>query len=256
MERSESRPGFLVSAIVHLLILMALSASAAQASRRRRRRAAARGGAPAGVPAAGRGAAAVEPAGARASGSAAARRPATRPPTRPARTGSASAGRRPSRQKGPLILERDREAVRMRKGRPTGRLGPGPARHPGPAASPPPAPRVRPRWTDGAGPGAGTKGGLRLPPGLGRPAVRTRGAGRGATGFARSPRSASPLRDLDCACQELEPPGQASARSATGHGPGDRAAALRSPGGRLQPLDRAQFQNEVYRNWIIPQTGH
>lgn len=236
MERSQSRPGFLVSAIVHLLILMALAKE--QASPRRpvepetrepvevRQRVflppppVLRQLAPP--------APAVPP------------RPAPTPAPPDGKDRISIGGPSPFQEKGPLILERDKEAVRMRKGTADGALTPAPPATPAPA-TPTPAPTARaPLVADGAeGP---SKGGLRLPPGLGRlpSGDDSRAAG------PRAPISES-LRDLD---RRL----QASGTFGSATGTSQDLGGLRfDPQGADFSLWIERFRTEVYRNWIIPQ---
>jgi len=148
------------------------------------------------------------------------------------------------RQKGPLILRRDEDLTKVAKGRPDG--VPGAPATPAPPPTPPRVARV-----DG-GPGPGTTGGLRLPPGLGDLPTGRERLGRGQTGVGGSQRTGpnpitSSLQDLD---RRLE-----------------RASALGLPSGTDQQMEPSlfydpegadftvwiqQFKTEIYRNWIVP----
>lgn len=154
-----------------------------------------------------------------------------------------------ARQQGPLILRREDDLTKVAKGRPDAV----PDAAPTPPPTPPPA-RVA-QVDGGAGPGPGATGGLRLPPGLGDLPAGREGAGRRETGFG-GPQGTGPRSISSALKQELE------RRSA-------QAGALGLPSGTVQQMGPLlfdpegadftlwlnQFKNEVYRNWIVPQTA-
>lgn len=167
------------------------------------------------------------------------RPPAPSPPPRPDGKDRISiGGPAPIREQGPLVLERDREVVRMRKGTSDGALAPAPPATPAPVAAPTPA---APLVADGVAGRAG--GGLRLPPGLGRlPSGEEKKEGGPPTPLSQS------LRDLDRRLQA------SSGTFGSATGTSQDIGGLRfDPQGADFSLWIERFRTEVYRNWIIPQ---
>lgn len=235
MERSESRPGFLVSAIVHLLILMALAKE--QAGPRQPEETQQK------EPAEVRQRVFLPPPPVLRQLAPAPPPPPPRPAPTPLPEGKdrvSIGGPSSFQEKGPLLLERDKEAVRMRKGTADGALTPAPPATPAPA-TPAPAPTpAAPLVADGTAGRAG--GGLRLPPGLDR---LPSGDDSKAAG-PRAPISES-LRDLD---RRLQASGTFGSPTGTSQ---DIGGLHFDPQGADFSLWIERFRTEVYRNWIIPQ---
>lgn len=152
------------------------------------------------------------------------------------------------RQKGPLILRRDDDLTKVAKGRPDATPGAVPA------PTPPPAPPRAAQAEAEPAPGPGAAGGLRLPPGLGDLPTGREGAGS-APGGAGEPQGtrgssiSSALKDLD---RRLQQAGALGLPSGTGQQMGP---LFFDPEGADFTLWLNQFKNEVYRNWIVPQTA-
>lgn len=234
MGRLDQRQGFLVSAIVHLVLITMLVSGTALT--------------PAAPP---------DTAGPRREASprvflppAAVLRqllpaPAQRPRPRPTPTPAARAKKdrisvgAPSllHQKGPLELRRDEDLTKVRKGRPDAMPTPSQPR----AAAAAPTPAHLPPG-DASTEREGTTG-LQLPPGFG-PAAGREGARRGG------PRPlTSSLRELDDRLQHQGPLGAVT-------GVGEQMGPLYfDPRGADFTAWMNQFKDEVYRNWIVPQSA-
>jgi protein TonB len=234
-QRFDQRQGFLVSAIVHLLLLTVLAAHPPS---------------PGALPPAD--VARVEEARQRVFlpppevlRQLAPRRPRPREaPARPAPTPALPQAKdrisvgAPSqlRAQGPMILNRDDDLTQVAKGRPD--VAPSPA----PKPVPPATAQAQPR---GTGDGAERAGGLRLPPGLLGGAAAPEGGRLGPAG----PSIASSLRNLD---QRLESYGTPGLDSGTGKQMGP---LYFDPMGADFTRWINHFKNEVYRNWIVPQAA-
>ena len=233
MERFNQRQGFLVSAILHLTILMIL-VSRPPAEKRRfedvdlaqhevRERillpppAQLRQLAPRPVP----------------------RPPApTPPPADPSRKDRISVGPPSSlRAEGPMILRREDDLTAVPKGVPS----------PPPflAAPPRPTPAPGPLVADGGdgGRSAPERPGLRLPPGLGRELPRGQEGSRGPLGSSIP----GAVRQLE---QRLERDQALGIPTGTGQNIG---GLFFDPQGADFTRWVNHFKNEVYRNWILPQ---
>ncbi len=152
-----------------------------------------------------------------------------------------------ARQQGPLILRREDDLTRVAKGRPDAT-----------SATPPPPvaalPARQARGEDGDGQkGAGAEAGLRLPSGVGSLPTGREGAGsereRGSARAARGPSLASSLQDLD---RRLQQTGALGLPSGTGKQMGP---LFFDPEGADFTEWLNHFKNEVYRNWIVPQAA-
>jgi len=172
------------------------------------------------------------------------RPPVPAPPPPPARADGKDrisiGGPSPIQEKGPLILERDREVVRMRQGTPDGALTAASPAPPAPASPAPVPTPARPMVADG--PTGRSGGGLRLPPGLGR----LPSGDESKAGGPPAPISES-LRDLD---RRLRTSGTFGSPTGTSQ---DIAGLRFDPQGADFSLWIERFRTEVYRNWIIPQ---
>jgi TonB family protein len=245
VRRTDQRRGFLVSTIVHLMFLMALSSLA--------RKEATDGKSAAEAPPPLRERVFLPPAEVlrqlvprRSAPPAPRSAPVPTPPPAQAGKDRMSVGAPVAvRQRGPLELRRDEDLTKVAKGRPDAV----------PDAAPAPTPPPRTAQVDGgpsAGPGA--TGGLRLPPGLGTLTAGREGGGRGTTGAGgpqgtRANPIASSLQDLD---RRLAQAGALGLPSGTGQQMGP---LFFDPEGADFTLWLNQFKNEVYRNWIVPQAA-
>ena len=139
------------------------------------------------------------------------------------------------RAKGPILLRREDDLTATPRG--TVR-GDGSERA---QATPPPAPVPSPPTLLADGGGAG--GRLRLPPGIGRAAAPPAAAPAGPPG---PPSLSRTLRDLDRRLAEAGPRGTAS-------GTGQQMGPLFfDPEGADFTVWLDRFKNEVYRNWLTP----
>ncbi len=146
----------------------------------------------------------------------------------------------PLQQKGPLILHPDDDFTKAPKGRPD--AVPSPATRAAPAPTPEPA-----RAADlGSTPKAPGTEGLRLPPGLGQELQRGTEGSKGQKS-PTGPSIASSLRSLEHKLQtgELGLP--------TGTGQQEIHGLLFDPMGADFSAWITHFTREVYRNWIMPQ---
>jgi TonB family protein len=142
-----------------------------------------------------------------------------------------------ARQKGPMILRREDDLTHVPKGRPDAVPAPAPAA-PAPPSPPPEPARVAGTRTPGSP-------GLQLPPGLGTTPRGREGApkDRGAS----RPSIVSSLRNLDERIQQAGPLGIES-------GTGQQMGPLFfDPRGADFTVWVNHFKDEVYRNWIVPQ---
>jgi TonB family protein len=147
------------------------------------------------------------------------------------------------RKKGPMILRRDDDLTKVRKGQPT--LPPEPAPAPAPA-NPTPAPRVAQK--DGDTEETPGRQGLRLPPGLmGPPAPQgDEGRRKGSPGIGESMEEA-----IDDVSRRIA----RDTRLGIPTGTGKSIEGLRfDPRGADFTVWINHFKNQVYRNWIVPQS--
>jgi TonB family protein len=237
VERIDTRQGFLISALVHLGIIMVLASRPATgptnaAPEPEPVRVAQRVFLP--PPAVLRQLAPIPP------------RPAPAPPAPVATPPPSGAKDRISigppvdvRQKGPLILRPDDDLTKVAKGRPDAA--------PEAARPAPPAPAT-PEPSRSAGVTTPGTPGLKLPPGIGE---LPRGA-EGERGTAGSGRRviAESLRNLD---QRLQTSGPLGLSSGTGQQMGP---FFFDPQGADFTAWLNHFKNEVYRNWIMPQPAY
>ena len=169
-------------------------------------------------------------------------RPVPTPPPSPAKDRISIGAPIPLQQKGPLILRKEDDLTKVAKGRPDAVPSP-----------PPPAPlpaQPEPVRTAQAGSQPKTPGaeGLRLPPGIGQDLQRGTEGSKGASGPER-PSIASSLKNLD---RRLQTAGNLGLESGTGQQMGP---LFFDPLGADFTLWINQFKNEVYRNWILPQAA-
>jgi protein TonB len=142
------------------------------------------------------------------------------------------------RAKGPLLLRREDDLTQVPKGTPNAV----------PSAAPPTAEKaeVSPARQAELAPSPGTEG-LRLPPGIGELASGEEGQ-RSQPGERRSPSIASSLKNLERRLQVVGPSGLQT-------GTGQQMGPLFfDPLGADFTVWINHFKNEVYRNWIVPQS--
>ena len=239
MERFDQRQGFLISALVHLVILMSLAGrppgpSSTVAPVR-----------PASEPPAGRMVFLPPAETLRQLAPPPAARPAepkppvpTPPPAERQKDKISIGAPSPERAKGPLLLRREDDLTAVPKG--TQNAQPSPA---APAPAAPPAEKSAP-----AGQDSPESAGLRLPPGVGNQPRGEEGA-PGPKGGRPGPSIASSLRDLDRQLQQEGPRGLPT-------GTGQQMGPLFfDPEGADFTAWINHFKNEVYRNWIVPQSA-
>lgn len=237
MTRHDQRQGFLISTVVHMVILTALWSHPPSMTRARRPVPPAE---PARVtqrvflppPALLRQYLPDPPPAARP------RPQATPPPAEPKAKDRISIGP-PSeeRSKGPLLLRREDDLTAVPKGRPDAAPSP---RTPAQVAPPTPA-------AQGASPAASGRPGPRLPS---DPAGKTGAGDDGAVPRpgASTPSIASSLRNLDRRLQAEGPRGLPAGTTVQQIGPFSF-----DPQGADFTLWLNHFKNEIYRNWIVPQ---
>jgi protein TonB len=144
------------------------------------------------------------------------------------------------RKKGPMILRRDDDLTKVPKGQP--QLPP-----PAPPAAPAPTPAPKVAQKGESAPEAAGREGLRLPPGL-----------VGPTPFARGeegsrPRSAGIGSEVDRAVGDfVRRDAQLGIPTGTGHNIG---GFYFDPQGADFTLWIQHLKDDVYRNWILPQTA-
>jgi TonB family protein len=153
--------------------------------------------------------------------------------------------------KGPMVLQRDTDLTKTAKGRPDAM----PASPPAPAAVPtPPPPGSAAARTSGSVEERTGREGLRLPPGLfgqsapaGDEGQRGRLAGPtpGGTALDRSVASA-----IDQVTRHLQSDSQLGIPTGTGR---DVSGLHFDPQGADFTLWVQRFKDEVYRNWLVPQ---
>jgi TonB family protein len=141
------------------------------------------------------------------------------------------------RTKGPMILRRDDDLTKV----PKGQMVP-------PAPSAPPAPPAQVAQKGGGAPETPGREGLRLPPGL--EGQMTRGdEGRRARPGALGPQIAGAVEGLTRRIEQ-------DARLGLPTGTGQNLSGLQfDPQGADFTLWVNTFKNEVYRNWIVPQAA-
>jgi protein TonB len=140
------------------------------------------------------------------------------------------------RTKGPLILRREDDLTKVPKGTPDARPTPGP-----------PAPTSPPKVADGGAPQVPGREGLRVPPGLGSDLTR------GSEGSKARPGSLGPsiASSIDSLERRLEHDQRLGIPTGTG---GQSLGGLSfDPQGADFTLWLNHFKNEIYRNWILPQ---
>jgi protein TonB len=146
--------------------------------------------------------------------------------------------------KGPLILRREDDLTKVPKGQPDARPQPAPT-----PVAPTPGPRVA--RSGGDTPETPGRQGLRLPPGLfGPPKPQGDGGSRRQPGAIGSSVDGAVLDDLD----------RRMARSGNlgiPNGTGQNIYGLRfDPRGADFTIWVNDFKNQVYRNWIVPQAAY
>jgi protein TonB len=240
VERFDQRQGFLISALVHLVILMSLAGRQPGTSSTAPAR-------PETVPQAGprvflppaamlRQLAPPPPARAQAP-----RPPVPTPPPSERLKSKISIGA-PSqeRAKGPLVLRREDDLTAVPKGTPNAQPSP-------PPTAPPPAPSPgEPAASQQAGQETPLSPGLRLPPGAGD-VPRGQEGTPGKPVAQAGPSIASSLRNLD---RQLQAEGPRGLPTGTGQQMGP---LFFDPEGADFTVWINHFKNEVYRNWIVPQ---
>jgi TonB family protein len=240
LERLNQRQGFLVSVILHLMILMTL------ASRTPAHRSVPK---PEPVPERKQTVFLPPPEVLRQLLPPRARRPAPPPVPRPVPTPEPPSPRAkdkisigaPSDQKakGPLLLRKEDDLTATPKGKPNA--------VPTPPPTAPPDTQVARNGAAGASPVPGETGGLKLPNfGQGSLARGDEGS-KARPGEAGSPSIAESLRNLERHTADIGPAGLPT-------GTGQQMGPLFfDPEGADFTLWINQFKNEVYRNWIMPQ---
>ncbi len=140
------------------------------------------------------------------------------------------------RAKGPMILRKEDDLMAVPKGQPSP-----------PAANLPTPPPVEPKVASGGGatPEPGTEG-FRLPPGLGQDLPRGTEGTRGRPGTL-GPSIEGAVRDME---RRLAHDQQLGLPTGTGQ---NLAGLYFDPLGADFTLWVSRFKNEVYRNWIVPQ---
>jgi protein TonB len=147
------------------------------------------------------------------------------------------------RMKGPMVLRREDDLTKAPKGQPN--LPPAAAATP-PPTPPTPAPPAATAQKGGGAPEIAGREGLRLPPGLGSQVPRG-DEGRRARPGALGPQIAGAV---DGVSRRLEQDARLGIPTGTGQGMG---GLYFDPQGADFSLWINTFKNEVYRNWIVPQ---
>ena len=238
-----SRQGFLVSAIVHLTLLMILLSQPPTEKTKPTEDLSAARTARVFVPPAETLRQVLPPTALRQMPRSAPTPPPAQPPPPSAKDRISVGPPIPMQQKGPLILRKEDDLTKVAKGRPDA--------VPSPQAPGPPLPTPEPAQTADAGntqPKAPGVEGLRLPPGLGRELQRGKEGSKGETS-PTGPSITSSLRDLD---RRLQTSGALGLPSGTGQQMGP---LFFDPMGADFTVWLNQFKNEVYRNWIMPQAA-
>jgi protein TonB len=149
------------------------------------------------------------------------------------------------RAKGPMILRREDDLTKVPKGQPS----PAPPAAPAPAAvAPTPAPPAEVAQKGGGGPEVPGREGLRLPPGLLGQTPRG-DEGRRARPGAIGPQIAGAV---DGVTRRMERDAQLGLPTGTGQAMGPLYFDAQ---GADFTLWVNTFKNEVYRNWIVPQAA-
>ena len=157
------------------------------------------------------------------------------------------------RLKGPMVLRREDDLTKVAKGSPTAQPAP-PAPAPPASAPPPPAATARSANPGSAAQEQSGREGLRLPPGL---------LGRQPSGEDGQRRLAGPTREgtsldssLRSAVDEASRRMQSDSRLGIPTGTGRDLGGLHfDPQGADFTLWVQRFKDEVYRNWIVPQSA-
>jgi protein TonB len=167
--------------------------------------------------------------------------PAPTPPP-PSKKDRISIGPPSPPNKKPLILHRDDDLTKVQKGQP---LPPTPQP---PAPTPTPAPAVAQNQKSATPETPGKEGGLRLPPGLGRELAR------GDEGSRARPGSLGPsiANAVDDVTRRVEREAQLGVPTGNGQ---NQAGFQFDPQGADFTLWINHLKNEVYRNWILPQSA-
>jgi protein TonB len=140
------------------------------------------------------------------------------------------------RTKGPLILRREDDLTKAPKGQPDAQPKPAP-----------PAPPSTPKVADAGAPQVPGREGLRLPPGLGSDLTRGNEGSKGRPG-SLGPSIASSIDSLERRLEHDQRLG-----IPTGTGGQSLHGLMFDPQGADFTLWINHFKNEVYRNWIVPQ---
>jgi TonB family protein len=150
------------------------------------------------------------------------------------------------RSKGPMILRREDDLTKVPKGQ---MVPPAPASQTAPPAAPLPAPPAEVAQKRGGAPEVPGREGLRLPPGLigGQMA-------RGDEGRRAQPGPIGPSIEgaMDSVVRRMQKEAQLGVPTGTGQ---NQAGLYFDPQGADFTLWINTFKNEVYRNWIVPQTA-
>ena len=159
----------------------------------------------------------------------------------------------PLQAKGPMILRKDDDLTKAAKGRPdAGREAQAPVAMPTP---PPPPSRENAAAAAGGNQERTGREGLRLPPGpLGSTPAGDEGQRRGLAG--PTPRGTALDRSVASAVDQVARRLQSDARLGIPTGTGKDVAGLHfDPQGADFTLWVQHFKDEVYRNWIVPQAA-
>ncbi len=146
------------------------------------------------------------------------------------------------RTKGPLVLHRDDDLTKVPKGQPN----PSPLPQPTPLA-PQPTPPAAVAQNRGGAPEVPGREGLRLPPGLAGVIPRGEEGARSRPGTIEG----SIPNAVEGVARRMERDAQLGIPTGTGHNMG---GLLFDPQGADFTLWINRFKDEVYRNWIVPQS--
>jgi protein TonB len=150
------------------------------------------------------------------------------------------------RTKGPMILRRDDDLTKVPKGQ---MVPPQPAPQTAPPAAPTPAPPAEVAQKGGGAPEVAGREGLRVPPGLVGGQMT-----RGEEGRRGRPGALGPAIEgaMDSVVRRMQKDAQLGLPTGTGQ---NQAGLYFDPQGADFTLWINTFKNEVYRNWIVPQTA-
>jgi TonB family protein len=153
------------------------------------------------------------------------------------------------RLKGPMVLRRDDDLTKVAKGTPDAQPAP-----PTPPPAPPPAPQ---RQANANGPGSSPeqragREGLRLPPGL----LGRQPAGEDGRLAGPTPEGTTLDQSMRAAVDDVARRLQSDSRQGIATGTGRNIGGLYfDPQGADFTLWVQRFKDEVYRNWIVPQSA-